>query len=145
MKIMAREYEKAAAKPYHSYLLRILGFFQFIGATWVIFLFSAVFEKYLGPNGVIICYIVAFIVGTFASLSTFVLAQIVDYLHAIRWNTDSFNVEHEKGDFRALAVAVNTLTENIQAIVGNAREGNAPEAPEAYDPNHDPFDDFEEE
>ena len=143
MKITPIEKKKAQKPPALTIVLEVIGTIQFLSASFVTFSVTALLGTRLGAMGTIIGIFAGVGLGLSASVLPFVLARIIESLNAIQWNTSGSNIEHEKGDFRALAVAVNTLTENIQAIVGNARNADAPA--DAYDPDHDPFDDFGEE
>ena len=142
MKISALEYEKAASRPYYAWVLRAIGVAQFIGATWLILAFTAVFVEKLGANGLVVCWVVAFIVGTIASVNTFVLAEILTYLHAIRWNTDSYVAEAEKAEIKALYRVVDCLADNIEQIL---HDGQHSERDEKQPEDKDPFDIYEAE
>lgn len=147
MRILALEAEKAGKAPFSAFLLRIVGVFQFIGASWLAYALTASLRDSLGSFGMLFGIVFATTLGLSASLTSFVIARIVDDIHAIRWNTDGFGVEYDKDDLRSLTVAVNKLTTNIQAIKDHSHdpdEADAHKETEEYNPDNDPFDDFEE-
>lgn len=100
MRIIAREYEQAEKKTSTGVLLKVIGTLQFFAATGAVFLFYPAFVRELGGLGMTVCVVVALVAGTSASVLSFALAEMLDYLHAIRWNTDGYSVHREKGDRR---------------------------------------------
>ena len=98
MKIMSREYESANKTPSTAILLKIIGTLDFIGVFLYFMGSRPVFVRLYGDIGGVICIALGLLVATSAAALAFVLAEMLTYLHAIRWNTDSYSVERERDD-----------------------------------------------
>lgn len=93
MKIMAREYETARKTPSTAILLKAIGTLDFLGAFLYVLAQRPVFSVLFGELGGVVCVVLALIVATTTSALAFALAEIITYLHSIRWNTDGYTVK----------------------------------------------------
>jgi uncharacterized membrane protein YphA (DoxX/SURF4 family) len=93
MKIMAREYETANKTPSTAILLKAIGTLDFLGAFLYVLAQRPVFSALFGELGGVIRIALGLLVATSAAALAFVLAEMLTYLHAIRWNTDGYTVK----------------------------------------------------
>lgn len=153
MKIMAREFEKAEKAPFSASVLQLIGVSQFLSASWMIFALTGALRQQLGSGGVALGVFLAVDLGLGASIISFAAARLLTDLHAIRWNTDGYTVQHEKDDLRLLGKAMDRLSYNIERALSQpaapsqpvprpvSRPASHPSADsDDFDPDHDPYD-----
>ena len=100
MKITPQYPEK---KAFGTSMIRFFGILEFFGVLTIV----SIYSKDLG---------IGLIAGLIIGINPFILAGIIDDIHAIRVNTNGYETEPDKEDFRPLLRAIKQMNENLEII-----------------------------
>lgn len=107
MKIIPREPEN---QPMTASIIRFVGYIEFFAVFFIVF---SLLSSVVPP----LAFIIAMIAGTSVSIIAFVLSRIISDLHAVRINTNGYETEYEREDYRLLVQSMRKMNKNLERIL----------------------------
>ncbi len=142
MKAEAMSPRAADRPPFTSILFTLLGVVNMAIAVFPYLLLTVLLKQILeeiDPMILNLIVIAACVACVFSGLTCFAIARILGDLHAIRVNTEAYEISRDREDFRANIHAAEYLARRIEGIVSNACKTAQVEDETDYDETNDSF------